>query len=115
VPKGTKFATVESTLLIEDNGAFPDEPFPEMKTSRVKVVSDSYGGWTANFELNNPTDQPVQNPRVGIICFNAANKIIGGGSDYPDLVPPSGKVLVEGRIITSGKPASCKAFVGAPA
>ncbi|GAA2358304.1 hypothetical protein [Dactylosporangium salmoneum] len=47
-------------------------------------------------------------------CYDAANKIIGGGSEYPDLVPPSGKIAVEGHILTSGKPAACKVFPGSP-
>jgi hypothetical protein len=114
VPKGVKIATVEATLLIEDNGAFPSEPFPEMKTTPVTVVASPYGGSTANFELSNPTDQPVKSPRLGIICYDAADTIIGGGMDFPDLVPPSGKVAVEARILTTSTPASCKAFAGGP-
>ena len=111
VAKDVKIATVEATLLIEDKGAFSSKPFPEMKTTPVTVVSD---GSTANFELSNPTDQPVQSPRLGIICYDAANAIIGGGSDFPQLVPTSGKVAVEASILTSGTPASCKVFTGAP-
>jgi hypothetical protein len=115
VPKGSKVATVEATLLIEDSGIFSSEPFPEMKTTPVKFVPDQYGGVTANFELSNPTNKPVQSPRLGIICYDAAKKIIGGGSDFPELVPPAGKVAVEGSILTTGKPASCKVFTSAPA
>jgi hypothetical protein len=114
VPKDVKIATVEATLLIEDHGAFSSEPFPEMKTTPVTVVADPYGGATANFELSNPTDQPVKSPRLGIICYDAANTIIGGGMDFPNLVPPSGKVAVEAHILTTGTPASCKAFAGGP-
>ena len=112
VPKGSKIATVEATLLIEDLGVFSSEPFPEMKTTTVKVVADQYGGATANFELSNPTGNPVKSPRLGIICYNAAKKIIGGGVDFPELVPASGKVAVEAHILTTGKPASCKVFTG---
>jgi hypothetical protein len=114
VPSGTKVATVDATLLIEDDGTFSSEPFPEMKVSTVKLVPNDYGDSDAVFELSNPTDQPVKSPRLGVICYNAAGKIIGGGVDFPDLVPPSGKVVVETNIITSGKPASCRAFAGAP-
>lgn len=114
VPKDVKIATVEATLLIEDRGTFSSEPFPEMPTTPVTVVTDPYGGSTANFELTNPTDQPVKSPRLGIICYDAANTIIGGGMDFPDLVPPSGKVAVEAHILTTTTPASCKAFAGGP-
>ncbi|MGY3318153.1 hypothetical protein [Arthrobacter sp. TE12232] len=114
VPPNVKIATVEATLLIEDQRALSTEPFPEMPTTPVKVVAGQYGGSTANFELSNPTDQPVKNPRLGVICYNAANTIIGGGSEFPQLVPPSGKVAVEAHILTAGTPASCKVFAGGP-
>jgi len=112
VPKGTKIATVEATLLIEDLGVFSSVPFPEMKTTPVKVVAGQYGDTTANFELSNPTASPIKSPRLGIICYNAAKKIVGGGVDFPELVPPSGKVAVEATILTTGKPASCRVFAG---
>lgn len=114
VQKDVKVATVEATLLIEDRGTFSREPFPEMKTTPVTVIVDPYGGSTANFELANPTDQPVKSPRLGIICYDAANTIIGGGVDFPELVPPSGKVAVESHLLTSTVPTTCRAFAGGP-
>lgn len=114
VQKDVKIATVEATLLIEDRGAFSREPFPEMPTTPVTVVADPYGGSTATFELTNPTGQPVKSPRLGIICYDAANTIIGGGVDFPELVPPSGKVAVEAHLLTSSVPATCRAFDGGP-
>jgi len=114
VQNDVKIATVEATLLIEDRGTFSREPFPEMPMTPVTVVADPYGGSTANFELTNPTGQPVKSPRLGIICFDAANTIIGGGVDFPELVPPSGKVAVEAHLLTSSVPASCRAFDGGP-
>lgn len=114
VPKDVKIATVEATLLIEDRGTFSSEPFPEMKTTPVTVVTDPYGGLTANFELTNPTAQPVKSPRLGIICYDVANTIVGGGVDFPELVPPSGKVAVEAHILASTTPTSCRAFAGGP-
>lgn len=112
VPGGVQIAAVEATLLIEDNRAFSSEPAPEMKTTPVTVVPNQYGSSTANFELSNPTDQMVKNLRLGIICYDAANTIVGGGMNFPDLVPPSGKIAVEAHILTTGTPASCKAFDG---
>jgi hypothetical protein len=111
VPKGTKIATVEATLLIEDSGTFSSTPAVEMKTTPVKVVAGDFGV-TANFEVANPTSAPVKDTRLGVICYDAANKIVGGGVDFPDLIPPSGKVAVEATILTTGKPASCKVFTG---
>lgn len=114
VQKDVKIATVEATLLIEDRGTFSREPLPEMPMTPVTVVADAYGGSTANFELTNPTGQPVKSPRLGIICYDAANTIIGGGVDFPELVPPSGKVAVEAHLLTSSVPSTCRAFDGGP-
>lgn len=114
VPNGSKIATVEATLLVGSSD-LTSKPFPDLGTTPVKLVADQYGGLTADFELSNPTNMPLKDPRLGIICYDAANKIIGGGSSYPDLVPSSGKVAVEGSIITTGKPVSCKVYPGAPA
>jgi hypothetical protein len=111
---GAKIATVDTTLLVEDKGVFSAEPFPELGTTPVTLGTDPYGNVTANFELSNPTGKPVMDPRIGIICYDATNRIIGGGSEYPDVVPPSGRIAVQAHTLTSGIPASCKVFPGAP-
>lgn len=112
VPGGVQIATVEATLLIEDYRGSSNKPDPEMKTTPVTLVPDQYGTTTANFELSNPTDQLIKDLRLGVICYDAANTIVGGGVNFPDLVPASGKIAVEAHILTTGTPASCKAFDG---
>jgi hypothetical protein len=50
-------------------------------------------------------------PRTSLECsYDAAQNIIGGNFTYPELIPPSGKALVELSPITTGKPASCVAY-----
>ncbi len=55
------------------------------------ITTDHYDNtlWHAKFTIKNPTDEPLQSPRIGVICKGADGKVNGGGSDYPDLVPPS--------------------------
>ena len=53
--------------------------------------------------------EAVESARVGVICYNAGGDIIGGGSDYPNLWPANGEIVVEASITTSGKPAKCVA------
>lgn len=114
VPRRTKITTVKASLNVEDEGAFSDKPFPEMPTSKP-VLKKVYGAWQAHFELTNPTSKPVKNPRIGIVCFDARKRIVGGTSEFPELVPPKGKVAVDTVGLTvSGKPHACKAYVGAP-
>ena len=107
-------AKVKANLLVEDSGAFSDEPFPTMPVSDMQVTKRQYGGWQAQFTLKNPTSEPVQNPRIGIVCF-AGDTIIGGRSTYPALVPANGTTVVESDVMVSGKPERCEAYVGAPA
>ena len=54
--------------------------------------------------------RPHQSPGVRIICREAAGKINGSGFTFPDLLPPSGQVVVDdANLILSGKPVSCTA------
>jgi hypothetical protein len=107
-----KAARVKATLLVEDEGVFSDEPFPAIKTSAVKVGKDEFGGVSASFDVLNPTNKPLKDPRIGIICYNAKKQIIGGGDEFPDLVPPSGKYHVDSSVNVSGTPATCTAYAG---
>lgn len=112
LPRGKKAAKVEATLLVEDNGAFSTEPFPEIKTGPVQIVKSEYGTgeYDARFEVTNPQAEPLKSPRVDVVCHDAAKKIIGGGFTFPELIPPSGKAAVEVSTITTVKPASCVAY-----
>lgn len=105
-----KAASVKATLLVEDNGTFSDKPFPAIRTSAVKIGKDEFGGVSASFDITNPTGEPLKNPRIGIICYDATKHIIGGSSEYPDLVPASGEYHVNSTVNVSGTPVSCTAY-----
>ena len=62
--------------------------------------------------MNNPTDKSLKSPRVGVICLDAKDRVIGGGSSYPELIPPSGRVLTEVALIASGQIERCDAYAG---
>ena len=47
---------------------------------------------------------------MSLICLNAKDRVIGGGSAYPELIPPTGKVLAEVTLIASGKIEQCEAY-----
>ncbi|MGW3607728.1 hypothetical protein [Micromonospora sp. NPDC005161] len=111
VPKGKKAAKIEATLLVEDKGAFSSEPFPEIKTGPVTVRKSEYGDeFVAKVEVINPKTEPIKSPKVDFVCYDATKKIAGGGFTFPDLIPPSGKALVEVDLLMTGKPASCVAY-----
>lgn len=105
-----KVASVEPTLLIEDDGTF-EESDVTLDPVESRAIKIQYGSVEAEFEITNPTDSPLQDLRVGIACFDKAGTIIGGGSTYPDLIAPGGTAVVTSSFLTtSGKPASCTAY-----
>lgn len=112
IPDRKKVAKVEATMEVSDHADVNAEPFPEITTGGVKVVKSEYGDTVGRLQVNNPTDKSLKSPRVGIICLDAKDRVIGGGSGYPELVPPSGKVLLEVGLITSGKIERCDAYAG---
>jgi hypothetical protein len=115
IPDRGKVAKVEATMEVSDLPNVAAEPFPEITTGKVKVVRSEYseyGDRVGRVGVNNPTDESLKSPRVGLICLNAKGRVNGGGSAYPELVPPAAKVLVEVTLITSGKIKRCEAYAG---
>ena len=103
-----KVAKVEATLGLDNKTSMDDQP--NLPVGTVKLKEKEYEGTQAVFEVKNPGSAAQKSARIGIVCFNKAGKIIGGGSDYPDLIPAKGRVLVEASVMTSGKPAKCEAY-----
>ena len=73
-------------------------------------MKNEYGASTAVFEFTNSSDEDLSSPRIGIVCYDAAGKIVGGSSEYPDLVAAGKTVRIDSDVTVSGIPASCKAF-----
>lgn len=103
-----KVSKVEATLELGTADNFAEDQ-PNFPVGKVKVGEDEYEGTQATFEVRNPTDAS-SSARVGIVCFNKAGKIIGGNSEFPDVIPAKGRVLVESSVLTSGKPDKCEAY-----
>ncbi|MFC5677792.1 hypothetical protein [Aeromicrobium endophyticum] len=110
VGDGAKAASVEATLLVEDEGAF--EGGPSLGTADAEVSDSEFGGQEARFVVKNPTDKPLKDPRIGVICKDSAGKINGGTSEFPELVPPSGEIKVKTNFMTlSGEAKTCTAYI----
>lgn len=108
-----RVGSVEPTLLIEDEGAFEETEADLGKFGATSIQSDQYdkSTWHAKFTIENATDEVQKSPRIGIICHGKDGKINGGGSEFPELVPPSGQIVLDPYLITSGKPKTCTAYV----
>lgn len=112
VDPGVRVASVEATLLVEDDNAFGTESSDDLGTAIAEVVKSEYGDYEARYTVKNAGSTPLKDPRIGVICKNKDGKVTGGGSDYPTLVPPSGQIKVETSLIVSAKPATCTAYIG---
>ena len=102
----TKVASVEATASISDYGT-SGENYPDLGTYETSEIAKD--GYTAKFRLTNPTDETVESARIGVVCYNDRGDVIGGGSDYPELWPAGGEIVVDASITTTGKPAKCVA------
>jgi hypothetical protein len=110
IPDRAKVAKVEATMEVSDHPNIDTEPFPEITTGHVKVAKSEYGDLVGRVQVNNPIDKSLEAPRLGVICLDSKDRVIGGGSAYPELVPPAGKVLQEVTLIIRGKIERCDAY-----
>lgn len=106
-----KIASIEPSVSLSDYGMSqePKAPLPVLDATEVK--KGEYGGYTASFAFTNETDTDLQNLRVGVVCYDASQKIIGGTSTYPELAPAGKTIRIDADPTVSAKPATCKAFV----
>ncbi len=110
---GQKAAKVEASLDVEAAGTFSDQPFPDMPVSDLKMTADTGGYPAVTFVVSNPLTVPLKDARIQLACTDASGAIIGGGSDYPALIPAGGKIKVDAHVIASSNPKDCTVFVGA--
>jgi len=106
-----KVASIEPSASLSDYGMAEESKAPLPVLDSTEVKKGEYGGFTTSFALTNDTDADLKSPRVGVVCYDAAKKIIGGTSMYPDFVPAGKTIRIDAEPTVSGKPASCKAFV----
>lgn len=111
IPGGEKVASVDATLLVEDDGTFDDLVSEDLGTFPGEIVKQ-YGDWSARFTVTNPTDELLDTIAFFTICHNEAGDIIGGNSDFPELIPASGEIVVEPLgLYLSEKPAECTGYL----
>jgi hypothetical protein len=110
--KHAQAASLEATVLVEDEGTFDDQVVDNDWGTFPGQIYQQYGTWGAKFQVKNPTSEPLQGSAVEVICHDAAGKIIGGSSTYPELIPPSGETLVDvSDLYTDVKPNDCVGYL----
>ena len=108
-PKQVKIASVDATVDVEDDGI--GKPSSNWGTFKGQLFEE-YGQWLARFTVKNPTEKPLKNPALQIICENSKGDIIGGDAEFPDLIPASGVTVVKTLgLYVNEKPASCTGYL----
>lgn len=106
---GVEVANVDASVSISDHGMTNDEVEPLAAVTSTEIRPGVYGGYTAVFDLQNPTTTDLTSPRVGIVCYDQEDKIIGGKGEFPNLIAAGKSILLESDVTTSGMPARCVA------
>lgn len=108
---GQKAASVEATLLIEDDGLFDDQVSDDLGSAEAALVKSEYGGRVAKVRMTNPVDKILKNPQVVVVCRDSANKLVGSGFTFPDLIAPNGKYADEIDVIVSDSAKTCTSYL----
>lgn len=109
-PPDTKIAAMDVSVSIGNSADKGDlKPLPVLNADEIRP--GQFGGYTAAFTFTNDTGKDIKDLRVGVVCYDAAGTIIGGGSEYPNLAPAGKPIRIEPTMMkVSAQPASCKAF-----
>lgn len=102
-----KVASVEATVTVSNSGATTGTPLTDPVVA--KPTRGEFGGTAVKVTYSNPTDEDLTDARAGVLCRNKAGDIIGGESNYPDVVPAGQEIVQSVDITTSEPAASCEA------
>ena len=106
--RGAKVAKIDTSVSLSDYGTVeePKTPLPVLESTEIK--RGEYGGVIASFALTNETDTDMKSPRIGVVCYNAGGRIIGGTSTYPDLVPAGKTIRIDAEPTVSARPTTVR-------
>jgi hypothetical protein len=102
--------SVEASVSLSDYGSSQDPLTPLDTIESKSIGKGEYGDTTATFEFTNTTKEDLEDLRIGIVCLDEADKIIGGASEYPELVASGKTIRLDVAVTTSGTPARCAAY-----
>ncbi len=110
VPKHTKVTAVAPTVSVEDQGIVTTSK--DYGSFKGEIVKDQYGAWSATFHVRNPTSKLLKNIALMSICTDQKGRVIGGGNDFPDLIPPGGEIVVKPlTLYLTQRPVSCTGYL----
>lgn len=106
-----KVASIDPSVSLSDYGSQESSAAPLPVLEATEIKKGEYGGYTASFGFTNETATDLEDLRVGVVCYDKAEEIIGGTSNYPPPVPAGKTIRIDADLTVSKKPASCKAFM----
>ena len=102
--------SMDPVMTFSDYGSSEPSKTPLPVLETTEIVDGKYDSFAVSFEFTNETDEELS-LRVGIVCYDEAGKVIGGGTTYPD-APPNRTIRIDEDLRNiQTKPASCKAFL----
>jgi len=106
----TRVASIETSVSISEYSSSRTTARPELPVLDAESITETAPGqWTPAFTFTNSTAEDLADLRVGVVCYDAAETIIGEGSTFPKLIATGKSVLIDPAVTTSGQPANCKA------
>lgn len=102
--------SIDASFTISEHGMHGEELEPLEQVEAETVREGQYGDTTAEFLLTNDTDETWQGLRLGIVCRDADDTIIGGTSEYPSAIPAGGTSKVEANVTVSEEPETCSLY-----
>ena len=90
--------------------------YPGIKVSQLKIGNDGFGDLTAHGVVTNDTNAALASfAQIGIVYFDAAGKVVGGSSSFPEaeLAPKASAafndpITVPGSVHVASIRASCE-------
>jgi hypothetical protein len=106
-----KVASIDPSASLSDYGTTEPvkPPLPVLESTEIK--KGEFSDYTVSFAFTNESDADLENLRVGVVCYDAAQKIVGGTTTYPELAPVAKTIRIDADPTLSEKPATCKGFV----
>ncbi|MCK9878254.1 FxLYD domain-containing protein [Frankia sp. Ag45/Mut15] len=102
-------ATVSPLVNLSEKDQHPESVFT---TQGVHLQADPTSGAAQVLgEVVSHYQQPVKQVYVSVICYDQANRIIGGGEHYVDAINPGQQVAFSSDSLTvTGAPTRCDAY-----
>lgn len=109
VPRDQDVTRVDASVAVNDyNRGKPKYENVILEIGQYSIGEDTFGKPTAEAVIKNPSQQTISNTRIGIACLNDQGSIIGGGSNFPALIPPGGQIKVSPSVMVSQVPTRCE-------